>query len=144
MENNREFFELKYTAARVRAARRIEEAALGQVVGVNGYTTVVQAQRLCEHLDLEAGATLLDVGAGRGWPGSYIAENSINGLRTAGGIREPIMLRLNVTIADQDQKKNNQQNRPKGQRKAKTTEPFVNIGLTETAADVMFGISWTK
>ena len=34
MENNREFFELKYTAARVRAARRIEEAALGQVVGV--------------------------------------------------------------------------------------------------------------
>ena len=76
MENNREFFELKYTAARVRAARRIEEAALGQVVGVNGYTTVVQAQRLCEHLGLEAGATLLDVGAGRGWPGSYIAETT--------------------------------------------------------------------
>ncbi|SVC60967.1 uncharacterized protein METZ01_LOCUS313821, partial [marine metagenome] len=64
MENNREFFELKYTTARVRAARRIEEAALGQVVGVNGYTTVVQAQRLGEHLALEAGATLLDVGTG--------------------------------------------------------------------------------
>ena len=76
MENNREFFELKYTTARVRAARRIEEAALGQVVGVNGYTTVVQAQRLGEHLDLEAGATLLDVGTGQGWPGSYIAETT--------------------------------------------------------------------
>lgn len=84
------------------------------------------------------------VTVGASFVGSYIAENSINGLRTAGGIREPIMLRLNVTIADQDQKKNKQQNRPKGKRKAKTTEPFVNIGLTETAADVMFGISWTK
>ena len=84
------------------------------------------------------------VTVGASFVGSYIAENSINGLRTAGGIREPIMLRLNVTIADQDQEKNKQQNRPKGKRKAKTTEPFVNIGLTETAADVMFGISWTK
>ena len=84
------------------------------------------------------------VTVGASFVGSYIAENSINGLRAAGGIREPIMLRLNVTIADQDQKKNKQQHRPKGKRKAKTTEPFVNIGLTETAADVMFGISWTK
>ena len=71
MEDNLDFFELEYAVARARAGRCIEEA-----VGLNGYTTVVQAQRLCEHLDLEAGATLLDVGAGRGWPGSYIAEKT--------------------------------------------------------------------
>ena len=66
MEDNLEFFQFKYTAARVRAQRRIEEAALGETVGLNGYTTVTQAQTLCEHLGLEVRATLLDVGAGQG------------------------------------------------------------------------------
>ena len=86
------------------------------------------------------------VTVGASFTGSYIAENVINGSRTAGGIREPMMLRLNVTIADsQEQGKNNKlHQRPHSQWKAKTTEPFVNIGLTETAADVMFGVSWTK
>ena len=74
MEDNLEFFELKYAAARARAGRRIEEVALGETVGLNGYTTVAQAQTLCEHLGLEARATLLDVGAGQGWPGSHVAE----------------------------------------------------------------------
>ena len=73
MEDNLEFFELKYAAARARAGRRIEEVALGEPVGLNGYTTVAQAQTLCEHLGLEARATLLDVGAGQGWPGSHVA-----------------------------------------------------------------------
>ena len=76
MEDNLEFFELEYAAARARAGRRIEEAALGESVGLNGYTTVAQAQTLCEHLDLEARATLLDVGAGRGWPGSHVARTT--------------------------------------------------------------------
>ena len=83
---------------------------------------------------------------GASFTGSYIAENTINGKRTPGGIREPMMLRLNVTISDeQEQEKNKKSPRPHhSQWKVKTTEPFVNIGLTETAADVMFGISWTK
>lgn len=83
---------------------------------------------------------------GASFTGSYIAENVINGSRTAGGIREPMMLRLHVTIADsQEQGKNNKLHQSQhSQWKAKTTEPFVNIGLTETAADVMFGVSWTK
>ena len=76
MDDTGEFFELKYAAARVRAARRVEEAALGEVVGMNGYTTIAQAGMLCEHLGLDASATLLDVGAGQGWPGSYVADTT--------------------------------------------------------------------
>ncbi len=74
MADNCEFFESKYDAARARAGRRIEEVALGQSVGLNGYTTVVEAETLCEHLDLETTATLLDVGSGQGWPGSHISR----------------------------------------------------------------------
>ena len=74
MEDNLEFFELKYAAARARAGRRIEEVALGETVGLNGYTTKAEAQTLCEHLGLRARTTLLDVGAGQGWPGSHVAE----------------------------------------------------------------------
>ena len=70
------FFEQKYAESRARAARRVEEAALNQTVGLNGYTTTEEAQTLCEHLDLAPAATLLDVGAGRGWPGSHVAQTS--------------------------------------------------------------------
>ena len=76
MDDNLEYFELKYAAARARAARRLEQAALGQSVGLNGYTTVTQAQALCAPLNLEATATLLEVGSGQGWPGSHIAETT--------------------------------------------------------------------
>ena len=74
MADNSEFFESKYEPGRVRAGRRIEEVALGQSVGLNGYTTVVEAETLCTHLDLETTALLLDVGSGQGWPGSHIAR----------------------------------------------------------------------
>ena len=74
MEDNLEFCELKYAATRARAARRVEEAVLGETVGLNGYTTKAEAQTLCEHLGLKARTTLLDVGAGQGWPGSHVAE----------------------------------------------------------------------
>ena len=73
MDDNLEYFELKYAATRARAGRRLEEAALGQSVGLNGYTTVTQAQTLCDHLHIKATATLLEVGSGQGWPGSHIA-----------------------------------------------------------------------
>ena len=75
-EDGFEFFEQKYTESRERAARRLEETALGQSVGLNGYTTVAEAQTLAEHLQLSATSTLLDVGAGRGWPGSHVTRTS--------------------------------------------------------------------
>ncbi len=74
--DNVTFFEQKYAESRAKAALRIEEAALSQTVGLNGYTTTEEAQTLCEHLDLAPAATLLDVGAGRGWPGSHVAQAS--------------------------------------------------------------------
>ena len=74
--DNSEFFEQKYAESRARAARRIEEVALGQTVGLNGYTTAEEAQTLCAHLNLAPAARLLDVGAGRGWPGSHVARTS--------------------------------------------------------------------
>ena len=74
--NSFEFFEQKYAGSRARAARRLEAAALGQTTGVNGYTTTAEAESLRRHLDLGAAATLLDVGAGRGWPGSHVARTS--------------------------------------------------------------------
>ena len=74
--DNVAFFEQKYAKSRAKAALRIEEAALSQTVGLNGYTTTEEAQTPCEHLDLAPAATLLDVGAGRGWPGSHVARTS--------------------------------------------------------------------
>ena len=74
--DNAEHFEQKYAVSRGRAERRIEEAALGQAVGVNGYTTVAEAQTLCDHLALTPNSALLDVGAGRGWPGAHVARAS--------------------------------------------------------------------
>ena len=70
------FFERKYARTRATAARRLERAALGHEVGLNGYTTLEQAHVLCGRLDLPPGALLLDVGAGRGWPGSHVARTS--------------------------------------------------------------------
>ena len=55
---------------------RIERDVIGAVWGANGYTTVEQADELGRRLKLHAGARLLDVGTGRGWPGLYLAKQS--------------------------------------------------------------------
>lgn len=57
------------------AARKVERAVLGHEVGLNGYTTVEQARMLGDQLGLSPRTRLLDVGAGRGWPGSYLAQS---------------------------------------------------------------------
>jgi cyclopropane fatty-acyl-phospholipid synthase-like methyltransferase len=41
--------------------------------GANGYTTLAQADVLGRQLGLRPGIQLLDLGAGRGWPGLYLA-----------------------------------------------------------------------
>ncbi|MFQ5679227.1 MAG: class I SAM-dependent methyltransferase [Gemmatimonadota bacterium] len=69
-----DFFEEKYARPRTPTQRRMEREALGHDAGLNGYTTVEQARVLGERLALGSSSVLLDVGAGFGWPGSYIAR----------------------------------------------------------------------
>lgn len=65
----------KYETFASDAARRLRADALGTGV-VNGYTTPEQASRLASGLGLGEGRRLLDLGAGRGWPGSFIASET--------------------------------------------------------------------
>ena len=71
---DRDFFATKYSRHRSGAARQVERVALGHEVGLNGYTTVPEAHALSDQLRLCPGNFLLEVGAGRGWPGSYVAH----------------------------------------------------------------------
>jgi SAM-dependent methyltransferase len=54
----------------------VEREVIGANVGANGYTTLDQAGELGRLLHLHREDRLLDVGAGRGWPGLYLAEHS--------------------------------------------------------------------
>ncbi len=65
-----------YAQAASEASRAVEREVIGTSVGANGYTTLVQADLLIKLLPLAPGKRLLDVGAGRGWPGLYIAERT--------------------------------------------------------------------
>ena len=75
-QDNFDSFVEKYSQSRSRASRQVEREALGHEVGLNGYTTTKQAQALCNRLQLQSTGRLLDVGAGRGWPGTHVADSS--------------------------------------------------------------------
>ena len=51
-----------------------EVEVLGSDYQANGYTTMAQADLLGDVLDLKPGQRLLDLGAGCGWPGLYLAS----------------------------------------------------------------------
>ena len=53
-----------------------EREAMGSDYGANGYLNAAQANELLTHLALSPGDTLLDIGAGTGWPGLYLAKQS--------------------------------------------------------------------
>lgn len=69
-------FQSTYSEHFSRAALRLEQAALDHAVGLHGYTTLAQAQMLAERLAPTPGELLLDMGAGRGWPGVHLARTS--------------------------------------------------------------------
>jgi 2-polyprenyl-3-methyl-5-hydroxy-6-metoxy-1,4-benzoquinol methylase len=69
----RDEFGARYAIATTDVTAAIEHAVIGAAWGVNGYTTVEQADQLACGLGLQPGARVLDVGTGRGWPSVYYA-----------------------------------------------------------------------
>ncbi len=67
-------FSAVYARPQTKAELAMEMEVFGASEGVRGYTTVAQADALAERLALRPGMRLLDVGAGRGWPGLYLAR----------------------------------------------------------------------
>lgn len=59
--------------------------------------------------------------------GSYWVEDRWDGVRVAGGIREPLRFRIAATIG----------------KNCRIIEPFAEIGMTEEAPDSRIGITWT-
>ena len=75
-QDNLEDFHEEYSRPQSDAARLVERAVHGHEVGLNGYTTMEEAQSLAEWLLLTAKSRVLDLGAGRGWPGLHFASLS--------------------------------------------------------------------
>lgn len=71
--DTRQLFAGRYREDRTGVVRQIEQAVIGGDWGANGHTTLRQADHLGAALRLGPGVQLLDLGAGRGWPGLYLA-----------------------------------------------------------------------
>src|SRR3990172_8928325 len=69
-------FHNRYSLPVTDAALAVEREVIGANVGASGYATVAQANALIPQLRLRPGMLLLDVGAGRGWPGLYLAQET--------------------------------------------------------------------
>jgi SAM-dependent methyltransferase len=72
----RDRFADRYRERRVDIVRAIERRVIGADWGANGYTTITQADDLADRLHLSGDDLVLDVGAGRGWPGLYLAATT--------------------------------------------------------------------
>jgi ubiquinone/menaquinone biosynthesis C-methylase UbiE len=75
-QDTRQRFAGRYREDRTDVVRQIEQAVIGGDCGANGYTTMRQADHLAAVLRLGPGRRLLDLGAGRGWPGLYLAVHT--------------------------------------------------------------------
>ena len=72
----RERFDAAYLRAQSPVMLSIERSVCGCDYGGNSWTTRDEAQQIEALLGLRPGLRLLDVGAGSGWPGLYMAETS--------------------------------------------------------------------
>ncbi len=66
-------FRNRYEASGAEALLAAEREALGSDYQANGYTTITQADELGLELRLGPDQVLVDIGAGCGWPGLYLA-----------------------------------------------------------------------
>jgi ubiquinone/menaquinone biosynthesis C-methylase UbiE len=67
---------LAYATGAHPIAREVELRTLGSDFGANGYATLAEVDELAHILGLGPGRRLLDVGAGQGWPGLYLAQQT--------------------------------------------------------------------
>jgi len=67
-------FAESYEISTLPAMRRIERSVLGCDYGGTSWTTAAQAQQMAAAIDLPPDEALLDIGAGSGWPGLYVAK----------------------------------------------------------------------
>lgn len=65
-----------YAVSEHPVAREVELRTLGSDFGGNGYATLAEVSSLGGILELGPGRRLLDVGAGQGWPGLYLARQT--------------------------------------------------------------------
>ena len=89
-----EAFAKDYQLAQTEVMLELERAVCGCDYGGTSWTTQSEAQHVGRLLGLEPGKRLLDVGAGSGWPGLYLARTTgcdvvlvdvpLEGLRIAG------------------------------------------------------------
>lgn len=69
-------FAQRYRYGQAEVLATIERAVIGGAWGASGYTTLAQADELARRLDLDPSKKLLDIGAGQGWPGLYLAKKT--------------------------------------------------------------------
>jgi hypothetical protein len=69
-----ERFDERYAASGATASLAVEAEALGTDYQVNGYATIEQVDEMGRQLHLGPDSILLDLGAGCGWPGLYLAD----------------------------------------------------------------------
>lgn len=72
----RAYFSERYAVPSTETLGDIERRVLGEAWGVNGYTTVTEADAIGRVLELGPGQRLLDVGTGRGYPALYLAART--------------------------------------------------------------------
>ena len=108
----RERFAQTYARSQCSAILAVERQACGCDYGGNSLTTRDEALRMATILDLRPGVRLLDVGAGTGWPGLYMAKETgcdatmvdlpLNGLQiaTERAAKDDMSDRCRVAVAD--------------------------------------------
>lgn len=69
-------FTKRYQHVQSDLMRRIERSVCGCDYGATSWTTIDEARQMAKILALKPGVRLLDVGAGSGWPGIFLATES--------------------------------------------------------------------